>query len=57
MDNFGKNVEIVKMQKVENITLKHKINGLVFFDAVFYMSLFTLSIFCFYEILNSAGVV
>lgn len=57
MDNFGKKVELVKMQKTENITYTHKINGAVFFGAIIYMTAIIVCLFCVFDILKFVGVV
>ena len=57
MKNFGEKVELIKLEKVENICYKQKINFSVFFGAVLYMAFFTISIFCIYSIFHNLGVI
>lgn len=56
MDNFGEKVEIIRLQKVENISYKHKISGAVFLSSAMYLSFALLSLFCIFNILQKLGV-
>lgn len=57
MGNFGEKLEIVKLNKLDNMAIKHKVNNDVFFSSCISMTTFVVFIFVLYNVLLLLKVV